>query len=329
MHGGDPLRIVEAAYRWEANEVTWLAGVAEAAAPFGAGRGVVASTLRCLPKVRWGATGTTDGARTEDARAIEAFSRALSPEVVPSMFAPTEFVGNAGHRLARLARGLGASVHSLTRGSPLPGMWAVVGGAPADRSIFLSFLAPADVPTDAPFPGDSRVLGLVGAHLGAALRLRAIGKPSTDDPENDAVLSPSGRILHSEREAKEAPLRESLTEAVLRSERARGRLRKADTIEATELWSALVEGRWSIVETTDHDGKRFLLARKNPLASRDLIGLTKEESDVAWLAVHGHSYKYMAYELGLSVPTVTRRLRGALKKLRLSSRRELLRKIGL
>ena len=83
-----------------------------------------------------------------------------------------------------------------------------------------------------------------------------------------------------------------------------------------------------MVETVERDGKRFLLARRNPLPSRDLLALTKEEGDVVWLVVQGHSTKFVAYELGLSVGTVARRLTRAMRKLRVTSRRELLRKLG-
>jgi len=39
----------------------------------------------------------------------------------------------------------------------------------------------------------------------------------------------------------------------------------------------------------------------------------------------GHSYKYVAYELGITVSMVVRRLESAMKKLRVGSRRDLLR----
>jgi DNA-binding NarL/FixJ family response regulator len=51
-------------------------------------------------------------------------------------------------------------------------------------------------------------------------------------------------------------------------------------------------------------------------------------SDVVWLSAQGQSSKYVAYELGLSAATVQRRLTKAMRKLRVSSRRDLLRKLG-
>lgn len=209
-------------------------------------------------------------------------------------------------------------------------MWAVVGGAPSKKSITLIFPADKRVRPDEPFPKkDSRLLGLVAAHLGAALRLRELGKVRTDDESVEAVLTPSGKVLHATGEAKSSSrMRASISEAVLRSESARGKLRRVDAAEATELWAALVEGRWSVVDTSESDGKRLLLARRNTLEAADLLELTKDENDVVWLAAQGHSHKYIAYEVGVSVAAVGRRLRSAMKKLRIESRRDLVRKLS-
>ena len=78
----------------------------------------------------------------------------------------------------------------------------------------------------------------------------------------------------------------------------------------------------------DRDGKRLLLARKNALGSPDVAALATEERDVAWLATHGHSRKYIGYELGLSVAQVGRRLASAMRKLKVTSRRDLLRRFA-
>src|SRR6185503_1950304 len=117
-------------------------------------------------------------------------------------------------------------------------------------------------------------------------------------------------------------------EAVVRRERARGRMRRVDADEAAQLWSVLVSGRWSIVDFVDRDGKRLLLARKNPVGGPDIAALTAEERDVVWLATQGHSRKYIAYELGLSVAQVGRRLASAMRKLRVPSRRDLVRRFA-
>lgn len=331
----DPLRIVEAAYAWTEDESAWLDAIVAAAAPYAMGGGVVALVVSCNDGAKLEALRTSEDVGDETRTAIERFCNALPSSVAADMFAPTEFVGNAAWRFERLAKARGTTAIELTNGVPVPSIWAVLAGAPRDRALVLGFPARRDavVRPDEAFPRrDSRLLGLVGAHLGAALRLRDLGAtaaPTADDARVDAVLTPSGKIVHARDGAATTRVRASLSEAVLRSERARGKLRHVDSTEATELWAALVAGRYSIVEATERDGKRILLARKNTLRSPDLLALTKEENDVVWLIAQGHSHKYVAYELGLSVASIVRRLRGAMLKLRVSSRRDLLRKIGM
>lgn len=94
------------------------------------------------------------------------------------------------------------------------------------------------------------------------------------------------------------------------------------------MWSVLVSGRWSIVDFVDRDGKRMMLARKNPVGGPNVAALTDDERDVLWLATQGHSRKYIGYELGLSVAQVGRRLTAAMRKLRIDSRRELVRRFA-
>jgi DNA-binding NarL/FixJ family response regulator len=105
-------------------------------------------------------------------------------------------------------------------------------------------------------------------------------------------------------------------------ERARGRLRHADPEEALDIWLALFDGRWSVVEHVESDGRRYLLARRNAPGARDPMAVTQGERDVLACIARGHSNKYTAYLLGLATSTVSTRLESALRKLGLSSRRE-------
>lgn len=329
----DPLRIVEAAYAWVEDEAKWLDGIVRASEPYALGAGVVAFTVTCDGRTKIETLRASESTPSSIAEVVGRFCEHLPASIGAEVFAPTEFVGNAAYRLERLAKARTVSVAALSSNIAVPPLWALIAGAPMMRSLVILFPAKQEdvVQASDPFPHrDSRLLGLAGAHLGAALRLRHLGQaPSADDETIDAVLTPSGNILHAKAGAAHARVRASLSEAVLRSERARGQLRHVDSVEAMEHWTALVGGRYSIVETSERDGKRFLLARKNSLRGPDLLALTKEESDVVWLTAQGHSHKYVAYELGLSVASIVRRLRSAMLKLRVSSRRDLLRKLGL
>jgi DNA-binding CsgD family transcriptional regulator len=152
-----------------------------------------------------------------------------------------------------------------------------------------------------------------------------VRKIGPDDPETEAVLSADGDVLHATGTA--ALHRRSLAEAVVTMDRARRR--KLPDAEALESWNALVDGQWSILDLIESDGKRLLLARRNQLNGHDLLALTPLERDVAWLTAIGHSYKYIAYELGINLSGVVRRLNTVLTKLRLGSRGELVRAFAL
>ena len=96
--------------------------------------------------------------------------------------------------------------------------------------------------------------------------------------------------------------------------------------EALQLWRALVSGRWSIVDVEERDGKRLLLARKNKVeGGQELSTLDELDRDVVWLVAMDHSIKFVAYELGISAPTVRRRLDRAMTTLGIATRRDLVR----
>ena len=323
----DPIGLVEAAYAFEEPHPHWLARLAEKASDFSVGGGVVAysvdpSRVSCIDGV------ALHGRATEQtAHAITTVSASFPAALVPRIFSPTEFVGNCGWRLRRLAAETGLHPEALNRRGTLtlPSMWALISGDPRRRTVVLAFPSPRgrELPFDEAFPrAASKTLGRVGAHLGAALRLRQLAGLT------DAVLSPSGKVLHAEADAKSATARRALVDAVIASERARGRLRRKDPDEAVKAWQALVSGQWTIIDSVERDGKRMLLARKNPFAQTDLLQLTPAESEVAWLVSLGHSNKYVAYELGLPLSTIISRLRGAFRKLRVTNRAELTRKLG-
>jgi DNA-binding NarL/FixJ family response regulator len=86
-----------------------------------------------------------------------------------------------------------------------------------------------------------------------------------------------------------------------------------------------VDGRWSLVDHVEADGRRVVLARRNPPGVRDPRALTARERDVLAHVAQGHGNKHVAYALGLSATTVATHLRRALRKLGLRSRRDAIR----
>jgi DNA-binding CsgD family transcriptional regulator len=305
-----------------------------AAAGYDVGGGVVAFTVRIGKHTHVSALRQSQATSDDDVRSIATAIGELPVSLARRIFVPTEFAGNSAYRLARIARETRGPLAAAARraGAELPLTWALIAGDPAKTVVLLCF--PRDrraksSPQDA-FPhSDGRALGLVGAHLGAALRLRAIARPSPDDSDTEAVLSPGGDLLHASGAATHPRSRASLAEAVLASRPARDHLRRTAPDEALHEWTSLVDGRWTIVDVVERNGRRLVLARRNELATPGLLDLAPEERDVAWLTACGHSNKYIAYQLGCPISTVAGRLRRALRKLALPSRAELVRRLGV
>jgi len=166
-----------------------------------------------------------------------------------------------------------------------------------------------------------RLWSRVAAHVAAARRLRSVAALPDDDAE--AVLNPSGRIDDARGEGATPSAREALRAAVLRQERARGRERRTDPARATEAWTALVSGRWSLVDRFERGGRRFIVAHRNTHALPDPRSLTERERTVAHLAALGKSNKLIAYEVGLGESTVATHLATAMRKLGVKSRIDL------
>ncbi len=111
----------------------------------------------------------------------------------------------------------------------------------------------------------------------------------------------------------------ALRDAAVAVTRARTQTRKHDSEQALREWRALVQGRWSLVDRFDTDGRRFLIAQRNSPEAARRKALTASESQVASFRAMGHSMKLIGYELGLPVSTVSRLLTDAAAKLGLSS----------
>ena len=160
----------------------------------------------------------------------------------------------------------------------------------------------------------------ISAHVSAGLRLRQL---LTEPHEDDAVLDAEGSLLHASGE-QVTSAREALREAVVARERARSSMRHREPETALETWRGLVEGTWSLVDHIDHDGRRFVVARKNPPEVRDPRALTSRERQVADLLARGLSTKVLAYALGLSIGSISNHVSAIQRKLRANNRAHLI-----
>jgi DNA-binding CsgD family transcriptional regulator len=167
----------------------------------------------------------------------------------------------------------------------------------------------------------------IAAHVHAALRLRfrLHGVPAVHPSPQavdlslgiDAVVSPSGRVEHAEHQAQGSL--HALRQAAISIDRARARMRREDPEGALDAWRSLVEGEWSLIETFESDGRRFMVARRNaPDAPRAPL-LSRRERQVLGFYGRAHGVKLIAYEMGLSAASVSRALRSAKEKLGIAS----------
>jgi DNA-binding CsgD family transcriptional regulator len=168
---------------------------------------------------------------------------------------------------------------------------------------------------------------MLAAHVEAGFRLRqrlrAMGHARSVDPGSDeAVLDPGGRVAHADGSASTADALEALRDAARTMDRARASAGGRDD-GALAAWRALVRGEWSLVDSFDSDGRRYLLARRNQPHARDPRGLTEQEAAVAAYAAQGLSNKLIAYTLGTEPSTVSTQLTAAMRKLGVASRPEL------
>jgi DNA-binding CsgD family transcriptional regulator len=217
--------------------------------------------------------------------------------------------------------------------APAKDLLAITAVDPSGVGLSLSILLP-EVTT---LTGkDREIWTMIGAHLVSGFRLRRCLEQARDAltkntplPNNaEAVLDPKKfEITDAVGPAADNTTVEFIREAARLIDKARGRLRREDPDEALEIWRALVEGRWSMVDWFDSDGRRFVLAHPNPPNLKDPRGLSERERQVATYAALGESNKLVSYRLGISQPKVSTTLKSAMHKLGVQTRPQLVEKL--
>ncbi|MBL8955220.1 MAG: helix-turn-helix transcriptional regulator [Myxococcaceae bacterium] len=308
----DDIALVERAYDLEAGHAQWLDGLHAGLLPhFDRGAGLSIGTWSMK---RPGEFDTLQPSRGNvDPRLIEnlhVLAEQLPSELLRSRYGPgaRDFIGSG----VDFARHTPVDVLEAARRAGLRGFRDVLGvlvmGNPGWNGLVMTAFSRDYVRLS---PGRLARARKLLAHAAAGLRLRValVGAPA------EAVLTPDGRLVHAEGEAKGTQAAEALRRAVTDIERARGRLRRTSPDEALTLWKGLVSGRWSIVQWVDVDQRRYLVARANPPSVRDPRALSPRELDVAEYVVQGRSSSEIAYALGLAIGTVSRTTRDVLRKL--------------
>lgn len=317
---GDHVSIIEAAYANVPDEQEWVQGIADAALPcLDQGLGVsvftydatVPSALR-IPS----AAGAGRGAFCLEQ--LQAMARELDPMLVVRAYEPGPPIYL--NQLIRQLNADGIPGLALAEQQVLnAGYGDVLGVRGSDPSFRGCMITVGRRGPGRLSRSGQETLGCIGAHLASAFRLRR-ARPRLDDA--DAVLDPRGPFLQA-RADDAAEHREDLGRASENRSRARDTLRKEDASAAVQLWEAMVQGEWTLVDHVDTDGKRFVLARRNRPGVPEIGTLGLRERQVAAYASFGFSLKHIAYELGLAPTTVSTHLKSALRKLRINSRAEL------
>jgi DNA-binding CsgD family transcriptional regulator len=326
MASVDAVGLAEAAWNADTDDGAWLCGLAAAVGKYiRASQGVAALRVRAHA---WREGAGLDVAGVGSWQLSDLAMRAIGALGTRPMTVEEQ------HSLARAG-----AVATLRRAlSDVPShdqsLVDILHEAGADDCLFLTVGDPSGVclsiaaPSVAPFELSRRLrwtLARAAAHMASSDRLRGRG-PSVSalDEGADAVLSPDGRVLDARDDAKTRDAREALRDAALRCDRSRGRMRRRDPEGALELWSALVSGRWSLVDRFDSDGRRLLVARRNEPAAEAALALSAREADVVRLVAMGHGNKLIAYELGITPASVASHLANAMAKLGVTTRVELI-----
>lgn len=164
------------------------------------------------------------------------------------------------------------------------------------------------------------------AHIAAGYRLRRALQLSRGPAEQgaEAILDADGRCEHAEGKARGDAAQAILRRAALLLSDLEGVASGEEAARALASWQALVEGRWSLVDSFVEGGRRHFIARRNdPLASGP-AELTLRQRQVLAYAALGHANKLIAYELGLSEAAVSNHLRRAAERLGVATRADLI-----
>lgn len=143
------------------------------------------------------------------------------------------------------------------------------------------------------------------------------------------MLAPDGRVHHATGAVRDRATQNRLRSFAKEVDGARSGSKRSSRESALQAWTALVEGRWSMVDHFDTDGRRFcIFLRNEPLLDHPRpLGTT--ERQVVSLAALGLPNKLIAYELGLVPTRVATDLRRGMQKLGVRRRADLIQSLGM
>jgi DNA-binding CsgD family transcriptional regulator len=140
----------------------------------------------------------------------------------------------------------------------------------------------------------------------------------------EAILDASGRVVHAEGAAESRAARERIQRAAAAIESARTKSRRGRGVDALDRWHPLTGARWTLVDSFEEGGRRYVVARENQVDLQGFGALTDRERQIVVHAALGLTNKEIAYALGVSDVTVRVLLARAARRLGVRGRRELL-----
>jgi DNA-binding CsgD family transcriptional regulator len=313
----DYVSIVEACYCAEDSDDDWLAGVLAAARPLlDLGGGIALSMVQERPEGRRIVLSRGAGRLADMVRLSWPVIEQLDAESYRKLFYPRQLVVSASALAQEFSPPAQAALSSLlahARTRDLMGML----GYPGEGWVFALFVA---LDEGAVTPGVRDALRRLRIHVEASLRLRLFASA-----DSVAILRADGRVEHVREGALDDELRAALGAQTANIERARSTRGRADDEHALALWHALVEGRLSLVERVESDGKRYYHAFENAPHVRAARAMTETEAVVLSLTLRGLSGKEVAYSTGLSQARISSALALAAERLGFARREDLLR----
>lgn len=315
----DSIAIVEACYRAEASDERWLADLFDVTRPllnYGPGVGFALVTWseseRKLELVR------SEGFSSDLVRLQIGGTQEVEHPTFLRVWYPAKPIVYASNTLRKFRpSSLKTAFFEQLRLHGAKDALGFFGHPGVGRSFMLMTLLPKRQSVER---GALQTLARVRIHLETALRLRL--QPPVLPV---AVLTPHGRVLHAESESSSNQGRNLLIEQVSRIENTRSPLQRADPAQALLAWRALVDGRWTVAERVDTDGKRFYFAYEIAVDAPRYGGLTPLEARLLELAAQGLTGKHSAYALGISEARVSRGLADGAARLGFASISDLVR----
>jgi DNA-binding CsgD family transcriptional regulator len=184
-----------------------------------------------------------------------------------------------------------------------------------------------------PRPHDARIFRRIAVHVAAAYRCRRrLAEGNAPTPSGaarltsgaEAVLDEQGRIVHAEGAAAGQKARERIRSAAAAIDSLRSKARRQRGADAIEAWHPLTGARWTLLESFEENGRRYMVARENQSQLEPFAMLTDRERQVVVHAGLGMSTRQIAYSLGISEATVRVLMSRAAIRMGVRTRKELL-----